>query len=698
MDNWRVDHIAHMTFLWGDLTKTDNLVLPFTTSADGVVAMYVLSEQSRAFWMARTGWSKISICMGLLLVIGLLTGTYHTLASAPGFFDGREQDFAGGLVNLDGHWEFYWDQLLEPADFAHGIPEGGEYVAVPGAWNGYHIGEQDLLGQGYGTYRVQIQVDHNQSLLGLRLPRILTAYRLWVDGGEVAGAGRVGRNRSEVTPQYLTQQAFFYPSGSTVELVIQVSNFHHRSGGILESIQLGTADSVQAATKRSLAYDLFLFGSLVIMGVYHLVLFLYRRSEWPLLYFGLFCVLVGLRTLFVGQIFFTQLFPAVNWELAHKAQTLTYYLGVHVIILFFKGVFPTYVSGHTVQVSAWVVSIFSASVLLLPARYFTIANPVFQVFTLLVIGCIIGVLARVARGRERGTAYLVLGAALLFLTVAHDILFLSILRSDHQAFQNIARTGNLSALGMLGFVFTHSLVLAIKYSQAFHRNEELASELAAINENLETTVERRTKDLQAANSRVKEQKRALEEANHSLAMLSLKDPLTELWNRRHFEEALATEWKRSLRRGESLALIFIDIDEFKAFNDQYGHRAGDECLIRVAQSLRGALKRTGDIAVRYGGEEFVVLLPMTANSGAAEVAEAIRHHIGDLRIPQACSVQEKFVTVSLGVASAVPADDCSPEDLVTAADRAMYKAKQKGKNRMETVVVGAVGPMLVRHS
>ncbi len=632
--------------------------------------------------------------IGLLLAMSLLALLSITFAAeastlSPGTIDLRGDALTDGLVDLDGEWEFYWEQLLEPEDFRNERHEMVGYVSVPGAWNGYQVQEQDFPGQGYATYRVEIKIAEGQQLLGIHLPRILTAYRLWINGEPAAAAGEVGRAREDVTPQYLPRQVFFYPAGSTVELIIQTANFHHRSGGILESIQFGTADQVQAATHRRLAYDLFLFGGLFLMGIYHLVLFFYRRSERSLLYFGLFCILVSIRTLFVGQIFFIQQFPNLNWELAHKIQTLTYYVGVHVIILFFRGVFPSYVSPTLVRVSSVVVATFSTLVLFLPARQFTVFNPLFQVFTLLVIGYVISVLLRVSRRREAGTVFIVTGAAVLFLTVGNDILYLSILRSDYHAFQHVVRMGNLSALGMLAFVFTHSLVLAITFSQAFKKNEEMTLELASINDNLETTVARRTKDLVAANSRVEAQKLELEAANRSLATLSFKDPLTGLWNRRRFEESLGHEWKRALRTGDSLSLIFVDIDDFKAFNDQHGHLAGDECLQKVAQMLEKSVNRAGDIVVRYGGEEFVVLLPATPRIGAAQIAEGIREGVRDLRIPQAASVEGEFVTVTLGVATVVPTWERSPQGLVEASDRAMYVAKEKGKNRVELVVLDA---------
>ncbi|RXT07936.1 PAS domain S-box protein [Ammoniphilus sp. CFH 90114] len=176
----------------------------------------------------------------------------------------------------------------------------------------------------------------------------------------------------------------------------------------------------------------------------------------------------------------------------------------------------------------------------------------------------------------------------------------------------------------------------------------------------------------------------LQEANKLLQHLSTVDGLTGVRNRRSFDEMLEMEWNRAIRNSTSLSLIMIDIDHFKAYNDTYGHQAGDGCLKEVAQSVADSLDRSGDTVFRYGGEEFGVILPETDVAGAIHVAEKIRVAIDALNIPHSGSKVSDHVTISLGTATMVPTMYTSANDLVEAADRALYQAKQEGRNRVRT--------------
>jgi diguanylate cyclase (GGDEF)-like protein len=176
----------------------------------------------------------------------------------------------------------------------------------------------------------------------------------------------------------------------------------------------------------------------------------------------------------------------------------------------------------------------------------------------------------------------------------------------------------------------------------------------------------------------------LEELNQMLQRLSSLDGLTGVANRRHFDLVLKQEWRRAIRDATPLSLILIDVDFFKAYNDTYGHQMGDECLKRVADSLKGVLKRPTDLIARYGGEEFVVLLPKTGIEGTSALAEEMRTAVEALRIAHARSQVTDRVTISLGVATIVPNRDSSSTELITEADRALYGAKQEGRNRVKS--------------
>ncbi|MFH1092461.1 MAG: diguanylate cyclase [Pseudomonadota bacterium] len=175
---------------------------------------------------------------------------------------------------------------------------------------------------------------------------------------------------------------------------------------------------------------------------------------------------------------------------------------------------------------------------------------------------------------------------------------------------------------------------------------------------------------------------AIIEQTYTYQLFSRLDPLTGLANRRHFNELLETEWNRNLRHQRPVSIIMADVDFFKAYNDRYGHRAGDDCLMSIAGVLKGIARRPGDVAARYGGEEFVLLLAETDREEAAKMAENMRQSVEKLGLSHKRSPIQDVVTVSFGVAARSPERGSLPAMLVQEADEALYLAKQEGRNRV----------------
>ncbi len=219
-------------------------------------------------------------------------------------------------------------------------------------------------------------------------------------------------------------------------------------------------------------------------------------------------------------------------------------------------------------------------------------------------------------------------------------------------------------------------------------NSELGRLGAALRQFRTTAAEAREREaaLQASNQRAEEimealeaKKAELELANSKLTELSIRDPLTGLFNRRRFDEALELEWARAGHGGKALAIIILDVDLFKQFNDRYGHQAGDACLKNLAAVFKSHAQRAGDVAARYGGEEFCMICPYTDMDSAAVLARSIHQAVLDLAMSHEGS-PPGVVTVSIGYAAAVPHREYTYEDLLKAADNALYAAKAAGRN------------------
>jgi len=171
----------------------------------------------------------------------------------------------------------------------------------------------------------------------------------------------------------------------------------------------------------------------------------------------------------------------------------------------------------------------------------------------------------------------------------------------------------------------------------------------------------------------------LEAANEELTLLASQDSLTQVANRRVFDNHLSREWERAARNKTTIAMILCDNDYFKQYNDTYGHQAGDACLRKVAGVMKGAVRRPVDLVVRYGGEEFALVLPETDADGAGHLAQSILEAVRNLKIPHSSSKAASYITVSCGVSSALPGKQ-SPGILIGTADEALYEAKAKGRN------------------
>jgi diguanylate cyclase (GGDEF)-like protein/PAS domain S-box-containing protein len=184
-----------------------------------------------------------------------------------------------------------------------------------------------------------------------------------------------------------------------------------------------------------------------------------------------------------------------------------------------------------------------------------------------------------------------------------------------------------------------------------------------------------------ADSRLRQAKADLEETNTRLSHQATRDPLTTIGNRRHFEDCMEVEWRRALRARQMLSCFMIDIDYFKRYNDAYGHQAGDRCLRQVAGAVEESFRRGSDLVARYGGEEFVALAAGLTAEDAIRQARSLCQRVEALALPHRDSQAAGMITVSVGVASLVPAPGNSAADLIAAADGSLYRAKAEGRNR-----------------
>ncbi len=372
-----------------------------------------------------------------------------------------------GPVDLKGQWEFYWQQHLNPDDFSKpALPRKTGFMQVPEYWNNYEIDGTKLPGKGFATFRLTVLLDAQKESLGLSLMEISTAYTLFVNGEKMISAGLAGVNRETTIPRQLPQIVDFRPESDQLEIILQVSNFHHRRGGVWEVIQLGSEKDIRQLQERRLSFDLFLFGSIVIMGLYHFGLYALRRKDRSPLYFSIFCFLIALRLFTTGGRFLIHLFPEISWETVIKLEYLSFYLAVPAFMLFMQSLFPKFSKRLLYGVSA-LGCLFALVVLLTPAEIFSYTLNEYEVITFVALVYGFYVIC-ISLGQKRIEAFVFLfGFIILSLAVINDMLYA----------EGILASGYFFPAGLFLFIFSQAFLLSFRFSYALATVESQRREL-----------------------------------------------------------------------------------------------------------------------------------------------------------------------------------------------------------------------------
>lgn len=394
-----------------------------------------------------------------------------------------EQD---GTIKLNGQWEFYWNQLLTPEEFSGPKPvRSTGWISVPGAWNGHTVDGRKLEGAGYATFRLRVLLPGPGQRLAMHIPYESTAYRLWANGRVMAANGVVGMSPGQSSPQYLPVTFSLEPEGRVLDLVVQVSNFHHRRGGIWNSILLGPEHQVMAADNASVAVRALLFGVLLATGLYHLLIYRLESSAASSMYFGLLTLLMAVKTAVTGQLLLMRFLPHFPWSALLTAEYLSFALGLPLFFLFLRSLYPEEVPRVLTRAAIWLGGLLTARTLLLPTMLTSQLIILDQILSQVFGFCALIVLSVAARN-GRNHAPLFLGSCALWLgTIINDILY---------ATGAPSAGAPLTPVGMLGFVIGMTLIMANQHTAAFH----LQAELASHNTELAGTLKRNLEELREA--------------------------------------------------------------------------------------------------------------------------------------------------------------------------------------------------------
>lgn len=470
----------------------------------------------------------------IFLVLALI-GLFFMRADAMASSNGAGQDGIYSishfpdkkLLQLDGKWEFYWQELYTPDDFRREtVQQSPQIIEVPNTWSKYIIGGQELPMTGYATYRLYLDFPKEEAgtTKALYVPNISSAYTLWIDGVVGSKNGVVGKSRDSMKPVNTPKVVQFEVQSNPIELIIQASNYSQRKAGMFDPILIGEPEMILQFRDKKIIFRSVIVMSLVTMGLYHLVLYLFRRKEHSLFFFGNVCLLIALRATLLEEGLASYILPFLTWELAVKLEYIGASLGVMFVSLFTYTQFAKDMNQKLRNTIIIVMSAYSFFVILTPAVVFTRTMIHFQVLIILIFLYLISVYVTAILRKRESSLLNTIAILMLFGTVVNDILF----------FNNIVKTTELTSVGLLFFLFTQSIILSKQYSMSFMRTEKLSQDLAILNASLGQQVHERTmelqhtnKELQAANQRLNEAHRSRSEWIHNISH-EISSPLTNI--------------------------------------------------------------------------------------------------------------------------------------------------------------------------
>ncbi|WP_428240056.1 sensor domain-containing diguanylate cyclase [Gynuella sp.] len=570
-------------------------------------------------------------------------------------------------IVLNGTWLFHWNALLPPVDVVDpAIP--WQTVTVPGIWNDV-VSDKDPMNHGIATYATRLNFEGalTESMV-VRLIRISEAFHFYLvseDGHKVIDLFEGGKVSADprhnvVAPDYLSFA--LPPVQGRYWLVLQVSKFNFYKGGIRTAVTIDLRQRYNRYRMLVVLLHGIAIGALLYMALNHLQIYLNRRQNTSSLLIAVACLFVAFRC-FVGFGYFEQMFSWTSnaiaiWRFRLELTTIAIPASIwlHFYQYLFRQVFPQ----RLLQCS-WTGSlVLTLSIFLTPADWLAyLILPAEEVWLVLNMLVILYLLVRASIQRFTG-ARLSLAIFILLVVGAVNDLLLSL----DPGYVFYVTEYILLVYAMLLFLLVHSQLLAKQFANS------VSNEIRLLNDN-QKLVRQREQAEQAA----------------------VIDHLTGVLNRKGLEQKLEQAWRRCTDDHEMISVLLIDADHFKKLNDQYGHLIGDQALMHLAKVIPITKLRTHDFMGRWGGEEFMVVLPGADIDIAAGIAEAIRASVehrafgnSDLSI---------HLTVSIGVASTQPGmHKTALKQLIQRADEALYAAKSGGRNRVEADLATTTMPSL----
>jgi len=402
----------------------------------------------------------------LLTIIILIFGqrSFSQKSSEKALFDLRNYNFnTSGEIELNGKWKFYPEKLYKPEQVIKKNDTEYVLVDVPGLWNNTYFKNKEKFNIGYGTYSLRVILPKQTELIALRLKRIESSYVLWINGDSILSCGIPATIKEKTIPAQKTLYTIYPVANDTLDIVLQVSNFHHRKGGIDNPVIIGTPLQIMNKTNSARGFEFFLIGVLLIMALFHFGLFAFKRKDFSLLFFGSLLVFEILSMITNGEVLITYYFPDLSWIILKKIDYISNFLRLIFFGLFFYKLYPKYLSLVYFKVITGINILMILIVLFTSLLNYAFTLPVFMILGAVTIIYVLFAQIKSIFKKDRGAVIPFIGVLIVLFTAVNDILYIS----------DIINTIFLVPVGIFIFIFSQSYILSFNFSSLYKQTEEL---------------------------------------------------------------------------------------------------------------------------------------------------------------------------------------------------------------------------------
>ncbi len=407
-----------------------------------------------------------------------------------GVVDLREWNFKKQEnIKLSGEWEFYWNKLYTPKDFINQVHIPDAYIIVPGTWNNIKIQGKNIPDTGFATLRLVLFVnDSTRNNISIFIPEILSSYKLWFNNNLVTQVGKVGNSDRNTIPGLHFTINSLDITGERNQIIIQISNFSHRSNCFDQSPYIGNTEKIVRLFSWKLAYDFIFFGLALIMAFYHIGIFILRRKNIAALSFALLAIVLAVRMLFTDSYPIQFLIPSISWKATYIIAYATFFLLFPAFTFFMQQTFEEKKYKWIFR-SIYIISFIFLFTLLLPSLTYSKLLIYYQIIVIFAILFFIFLLFKYLKEKRNGAILLSITFLLVFATGINDVLY----------YQDIIKTTTLLPFGVFILILGQSLTLARIFTKAFSDNEHLTAKLDYQNLHLQDLVDERTKKIELQN-------------------------------------------------------------------------------------------------------------------------------------------------------------------------------------------------------